>query len=173
MTDATPHAAPKTEADWIAEAVALSATALDRPGTEPFGALVVRDGEVVGRGLNHSRANMAPPSHGETEAIRDACRNLGRLDLSDCALYSSCEPCPLCVAAAGIAGIERIGFALGLGEANAVLSAIPPSIRPTKNAAKLRAMAGRPAGEGPGGFQSPVSGALDILERWAAERARG
>ena len=74
MTDATPHAAPKTEADWIAEAVALSATALDRPGTEPFGALVVRDGEVVGRGLNHSRANMDPTSHGETEAIRDACR---------------------------------------------------------------------------------------------------
>ncbi|MDF2235139.1 nucleoside deaminase [Albimonas sp. CAU 1670] len=157
-----------TPQDWIARAVALSATALERPGTEPFGALVIRDGEVVGRGLNHSLAHLDPTSHGETEAIRDACRRLGTLDLSECEIYSSCEPCPLCLAAIEIAGIRRMGWALGLGEANAALAAVPPQLRRAGDVAALREVAARPAGGRPGVVQAPVEGALAILERWAA-----
>lgn len=160
-----------TDAEWIAQAVALSATALDQPGTEPFGALVVRDGVVVGRGLNHSLAHLDPTSHGETEAIRDACRNLGTLDLSDCAIYSSCEPCPLCLAAMEIAGIRRVGWALGLAEANAALASVPASVRRAGDVAELRRVAAAPAGGRPGVVQAPVDGALAILERWAARLA--
>ncbi|SFH84587.1 nucleoside deaminase [Albimonas pacifica] len=160
-----------SDADWIAQAVALSATALERPGTEPFGALVVRDGQVVGRGLNHSLARLDPTSHGETEAIRDACRRLGTLDLSDCAIYSSCEPCPLCLAAIEIAGIRRVGWALGLAEANAALAAVPPSVRRAGEVAELRRVAAAPAAARPGAVQAEVEGALAILARWAAARA--
>lgn len=157
------------DAEFIAEAVALSAEALARPGTEPFGAVVVRDGVVVGRGLNHARATLDPTSHGETEAIRDACRRLGTLDLSGCEMFSSCEPCALCVAAAELAGIDRIGFALGLEEANAALAAVPQDLRRSGDVALLRAKAGAPAPGAPTG----ADGALDILRAWAAAQGEG
>lgn len=87
------------EEAFMRRAVAISAEALTTPGTEPFGAVVVRDGRIVGEGINRSLQNFDPTSHGETEAIRDACRNLATVDLTGCELYTSCEPCPLCVAA--------------------------------------------------------------------------
>ena len=62
--------------EFMQRALALSAQALDTPGTEPFGAVVVKDGRIVGEGFNHSVAHWDPTSHGETEAIRDACRRL-------------------------------------------------------------------------------------------------
>ena len=85
--------------EFMKRAIALSAQALQTPGTEPFAALVVKDGAVVGEGFNHSVAHFDPTSHGEIEAIRDACRKLQTVDLGGCELYTSCEPCALCAAA--------------------------------------------------------------------------
>ena len=59
---------------FMRRAIDISSVALETPGTEPFGAVVVRDGQIIGEGLNRSLLNHDPTSHGETEAIRDACR---------------------------------------------------------------------------------------------------
>jgi lactoylglutathione lyase len=83
-------------------------------GQFPFAALVAADGgagEVVATGVNTCRRDADPTAHGEIEAIRAACRRLGRLDLSGMAVISSCYPCPMCQAVAGMAGIERVVFA--------------------------------------------------------------
>jgi lactoylglutathione lyase len=83
-------------------------------GQFPFAGLVVADhgaGEVVATGVNTCRRDADPAAHGEVEAIRAACRRLGTLDLSDAIVVSSCHPCPMCQAVAGMTGIERIVFA--------------------------------------------------------------
>ena len=65
----------------------------------PFGSVIVKDGEIVGRGHNRVLVNNDPTCHGEMEAIRDACRNLGTYDLTGCELYTTAEPCPMCLGA--------------------------------------------------------------------------
>ena len=76
----------------------------------PFGAVVVRGDEVIGRGHNSVVTTTDPTAHAEVVAIRDACRRLGRFDLSDCDLYTTCEPCPMCYAAAWWARIRTIYY---------------------------------------------------------------
>ena len=76
----------------------------------PFGACVVRDGEVVGRGSNHVLANNDPTAHAEMMAIRDACKNLGTHDLRGCELYTSCYPCPMCMSAIIWANIKKVYY---------------------------------------------------------------
>lgn len=70
-----------------------------RNGGGPFGAVIVRDGEVVGRGANLVTTSHDPTAHAEIVAIRDAAQRLRDFDLSGCVLYTSCEPCPMCLAA--------------------------------------------------------------------------
>ncbi|HIT44788.1 MAG TPA: nucleoside deaminase [Candidatus Aphodovivens excrementavium] len=65
----------------------------------PFGSVIVKDGEIVGQGHNRVLANNDPTCHGEMEAIRDACQNLGTYDLAGCELYTTAEPCPMCLGA--------------------------------------------------------------------------
>lgn len=65
----------------------------------PFGAVIVKDGEIIGRGNNKVAATQDPTAHAEVVAIRDACKNLGHFQLDDCVLYTSCEPCPMCLGA--------------------------------------------------------------------------
>lgn len=65
----------------------------------PFGALVVKDGQVVGRGRNEVTTSNDPTAHAEIQAIREACRHLETFQLNDCDLYTSCEPCPMCLGA--------------------------------------------------------------------------
>ncbi|MCQ2495554.1 MAG: nucleoside deaminase [Lachnospiraceae bacterium] len=65
----------------------------------PFGSVVVKDGEIVGRGHNRVLLKKDPTCHGEMEAIRDACQKLGSHDLSGCVLYTTAEPCPMCLGA--------------------------------------------------------------------------
>ncbi len=65
----------------------------------PFGALVVRDGEVIATGVNRVTASNDPTAHAEVTAIRSACQRLGTYVLESCDLYTSCEPCPMCLAA--------------------------------------------------------------------------
>jgi guanine deaminase len=76
----------------------------------PFGSLVVRDGEIVGRGFNQVTSTNDPTAHAEVVAIRDACRNLGTFQLEGCTLYASCEPCPMCLGAIYWARPSRIVY---------------------------------------------------------------
>ncbi|WHY67910.1 nucleoside deaminase [Neobacillus sp. SuZ13] len=65
----------------------------------PFGAVVVKDGKIVGVGRNQVTGTNDPTAHAEVQAIRDACRNLNDFQLNDCEIYTSCEPCPMCIGA--------------------------------------------------------------------------
>lgn len=79
-------------------------------GGGPFGAVVVLNGEVVGKGSNQVTNYNDPTAHAEVLAIRNASKNLNRFDLSDCVLYTSCEPCPMCLGAIYWARIPRIFY---------------------------------------------------------------
>ena len=88
---------------WIRDPLAILADGAER-------GIVVKDGQIVGEGLNRSTGNFDPTSHGEVEAIRDACRNLKTLQLTDCDLYTSAEPCSMCVSTMLVAGIARMYY---------------------------------------------------------------
>ncbi|MCB1491576.1 MAG: nucleoside deaminase [Rhodobiaceae bacterium] len=154
--------------DFMRRAIEISAKALDTAGTEPFGAVVVKDGRIVGEGINRSVMNHDPTSHGETEAIRDACRTLGTVDLRGCELYTSCEPCPLCVAAMVIAGISRLYYAANMDQAGAALGGLPEDIRFPIDVGALLSECGKTVGE----RAMPAERALGdeagrILDEWA------
>ena len=74
----------------------------------PVGSVIVRDGKVIGSGYNQAKSGNDPTSHGETEAIRDACRKLGTTDLSGATCYTAMEPCPMCCWALLEAGVNRL-----------------------------------------------------------------
>ena len=80
-------------------------------GGGPFGAVIVRDGEVVATGVNRVTANNDPTAHAEVSAIRAACQKEGSFKLEGCTIYTSCEPCPMCLSAIYWAGLSRICFA--------------------------------------------------------------
>ena len=76
----------------------------------PFGACIVKDGEIIGKGSNHVLENNDPTAHAEVMAIRDACKNIGSYDLSDCEIYTSCYPCPMCLSAIIWANIKKVYY---------------------------------------------------------------
>lgn len=157
------------EERFLRRAIALSAEALQIDGCEPFGAVVVRDGRILGEGINRSRLTCDPTSHGETEAIRDACRNIQGVDLRGCELYSSCEPCALCVAAMEVAGIARLYYAAGLDQSNGVLGDLPEDARFPIDAGRLRIEAGKPlAARAMPARQALADEALEVIRAWAA-----
>ncbi|OWU82977.1 cytosine deaminase [Oceanicola sp. 22II-s10i] len=158
---------------FMRRAIEISAEALTTPGTEPFGAVVVKDGRIVGEGINRSVLNHDPTSHGETEAIRDAARNLGTVDLRGTALYTSCEPCPLCVAAMMIAGVSELYYAADMAQAGAALGDLPESARFPIDVGQMLAQCGLPAPErSMTSAQHLDTPASEILQQWAA-KARG
>ncbi|MBR9766381.1 MAG: nucleoside deaminase [Rhodobacteraceae bacterium] len=158
------------EERFLLRAIEISETALTTPGTEPFGAVVVKDGQIIGEGINRSVANHDPTSHGETEAIRDAARRLGSVDLRGSELYSSCEPCPLCVAAMMIAGIGALYYAADMGRAGEALGQLPESARFPIDVDLLRAEAGLPAAARRMPCAQHHDGAASsVLTRWAAQ----
>ena len=155
---------------FMRRALEISAEALTTPGTEPFGAVVVKDGKIVGEGINRSVMNHDPTSHGETEAIRDAARNLGTVDLRGTALYTSCEPCPLCVAAMLIAGVSELYYAADMAQAGQALGQLPESARFPIDVDHMLAQCGLPApARSMVSAQHSPEDAADILERWAAK----
>lgn len=77
----------------------------------PFGAVVVRDGQIVGEGWNRVTSACDPTAHAEISAIREACRALGTFELRGCEIFTSCEPCPMCLAAIYWARLDRIWYA--------------------------------------------------------------
>lgn len=82
-----------------------------KTGGGPFGAVVVRNGEIVARGSNSVTKLNDPTAHAEVSAIRAACKALGTFSLKGCTIYSSCEPCPMCLSAIYWAGIDKIYYA--------------------------------------------------------------
>ena len=79
-------------------------------GGGPFGAVIVRNGQVIATGVNRVTANNDPTAHAEVSAIRTACAQLGTFHLQDCVIYTSCEPCPMCLSAIYWSGITRIYY---------------------------------------------------------------
>jgi|ERR1700691_2727549 guanine deaminase len=95
----------------MACAIETGRNGLHLKGARPFVALIVLDGEIVGEGRSQQMAVNDPTAHGEIVAIRDACKRLGTIDLSGCELYTTCEPCLLCVSAIWWAKISRMYYA--------------------------------------------------------------
>ena len=100
----------RADADWLSEAVEM-ATRNVAEGGGPFGALIVQDGVELGRGVNRVTRDNDPTAHAEVCAIRSACAAKGDFSLHGATLYTSCEPCPLCLASALWARVDRVLFA--------------------------------------------------------------
>ena len=99
-----------THEQLIGRAIRLSVENVAQGGG-PFGAVVARGGEIVAEGVNRVTALNDPTAHAEVQAIRLAAQRLGRFDLSDCELYASCEPCPMCLGAIYWARLSRLYYA--------------------------------------------------------------
>ena len=81
-------------------------------GSSPFGCVIVdKNGKIIGQGYNHVVLDNDPTAHGEVVAIRNACKNIKSFDLSGCILYTSCEPCPMCLNACKWANIAEVYYA--------------------------------------------------------------
>ena len=99
------------EEEFMREAIKLSLENMQKNAWWPFGAVIVKDGKIVGRGWNQVTSSNDPTAHGEVVAIRDACKNLSTFDLHDCEIYTSCEPCPMCYGAISRARIKKMYYA--------------------------------------------------------------
>ncbi len=102
---------PQDPQQFMQKAVALSFQGQRNGAGGPFGAVVVKDGVVVGQGHNRVTSTNDPTAHAEVVAIRDACQNLNTHQLTGCELYTSCEPCPMCLGAIYWARPDRVYFA--------------------------------------------------------------
>ena len=143
------------------------ATANAHAGEFPFAALVVADdgaGEVIATGVNTCRRDADPAAHGEVEAIRAACRRLGSLALTGAIVVSSCHPCPICQAVAGMTGISRIVYAATRDQAAAGGFGFSPQMEATLDAVdgKMAALE-----------HVDVDGADEPFAAWAAGGASG
>ena len=96
--------------EFLHRAIALATENVVRGAGGPFGAVIVRDGRIVGEGVNTVTAAHDPTAHAEVNTIRAATKALGTFSLAGCALYTSCEPCPMCLAAAYWARIDAIYY---------------------------------------------------------------
>ncbi len=97
--------------EWIALAIRLAAENVEAGRGGPFGAVVVKDGAVVGSGTNRVTSTNDPTAHAEVVAIRAACQALGAFQLHGCDIYSSCEPCPMCLGAIYWARPDQVYYA--------------------------------------------------------------
>ena len=160
------------EERFMRRAIELSRSALTRPGTKPFGGVVVKDGEIVGEGLNHSLEHFDPTSHGEVEAIRDACRRLRTLDLTGAHMYASTEPCALCVAAMVLTGFARLYYAASLDQAARIQAKVKSGPGdPVVDPWALRDEAGSPVDRRRIRSEQKLdAAAVGVLEEWAAQK---
>ena len=97
--------------EFMDVAIDLSDDNFDKSYGGPFGACVVKDGEIIGKGINRVIKNNDPTAHAEIVAIRNACKRIGSHDLSGCELYTSCYPCPMCLSAIIWANIKKVYYA--------------------------------------------------------------
>ncbi|MBC8083575.1 MAG: nucleoside deaminase [Hymenobacter sp.] len=96
--------------DFMREAIRLSIEQMRAGHGGPFGAVVVQDGRIIARGFNQVTSTLDPTCHAEVDAIRKACTALGTFQLTDCDLYTSCEPCPMCLGAIYWARPRRVFY---------------------------------------------------------------
>jgi guanine deaminase len=96
---------------FMRRAIELARSGMDGGAGGPFGCIVVKDGKIVGEGNNQVTSTNDPTAHAEVVAIREACRNLGTFQLEGCEIYTSCEPCPMCLGAIYWARPAAIYFA--------------------------------------------------------------
>ena len=96
---------------FMQQAIELSATGIETNQGGPFGCVIVKGDEIVGRGNNQVTSTKDPTAHAEVVAIRDACKNLNTFQLCDCEIYTSCEPCPMCMGAIYWARPKKVYFA--------------------------------------------------------------
>ncbi len=96
---------------YMLKAINLAMSNVDAGKGGPFGAVIVKDGEIVGTGSNLVSDTNDPTAHAEIVAIREATKNLGTFDLSGCEIYSSCEPCPMCLGAIYWAHLDKLYYA--------------------------------------------------------------
>ena len=96
--------------DYMKEALKEAYCGIKEKEGGPFGSVVVKDGSIVGRGHNRVLLKKDPTCHGEMEAIRDACKNLNTHDLSGCELYTTAEPCPMCLGGILWANIKKVYY---------------------------------------------------------------
>ena len=97
--------------EYMNKAIELSRENLDKKFGGPFGAIIVKNGKIVGKGINRVIKDNDPSAHAEIVAIRDACKNLNTLDLTGCILYTSCYPCPMCLSATIWSNIKSVYYA--------------------------------------------------------------
>ena len=101
------------------EAISLASESV-KNGGGPFGAVIVKDGKIIAARSNSVTIDNDPTAHAEVNAIRDAARKLGTFDLSGCTVYTSCEPCPMCLGAIYWAHIDRIFYGNNRADAAAI-----------------------------------------------------
>lgn len=94
---------------FMRKAIALSVDNI-KNGGGPFGAVIVKDGKIVATGVNRVAANTDPTAHAEVNAIREASKKLGTFDLAGCEIYTSCEPCPMCLGAVYWAHLDKMYY---------------------------------------------------------------
>ncbi|MEM9447814.1 MAG: nucleoside deaminase [Cyanobacteria bacterium P01_E01_bin.6] len=102
---------PQPNSKFMQEAIALSLDAIRTGKGGPYGAVVVKDGSVIGRGMNEVTSMNDPTAHAEMTAIRQACDMIQSWQLPGCELYTSCEPCPMCMGAIYWARLDRVYYA--------------------------------------------------------------
>ncbi len=107
------------DAKYMQMAIDLSVENVDNGGG-PFGAVIVRDGEILATGVNRVVPDNDPTAHAEVSAIRHACRDLQTFKIEGCTIYSSCEPCPMCLSAIYWAGIKRLCYGNTKADAKAI-----------------------------------------------------
>lgn len=100
-----------TDEQFMREAIEQALKGLRNNEGGPFGAIVVKNGKIVGRGNNRVTSTNDPTAHAEVVAIRDACKNLGTFQLDGCTIYTSCEPCPMCLGAIYWARPSKVYYA--------------------------------------------------------------
>ncbi len=100
-----------THTDYLLEAIALAEENINKAGGGPFGAVIVKGEEIIARAANSVTTSNDPTAHAEVNAIRQACKALDTFDLSDCILYASCEPCPMCLSAIYWSRITEVYYA--------------------------------------------------------------
>ncbi len=93
------------------QAIELALSNVDKNNGGPFGAVVVKDGVIIGKGANLVTSSNDPTAHAEIVAIREAAQNIGSFELQDCEIYTSCEPCPMCLGAIYWARIGKLYYA--------------------------------------------------------------
>lgn len=145
--------------EFMRLAARLSSENIDNGGG-PFGAVIVKDGEIISTGVNRVTTDNDPTAHAEVNAIRSACRKLGTFQLQGCTVYSSCEPCPMCLSALYWAGVRKIYYGNTKEDAEAINFSDKFIYEEIERKPEDRKMPG---------IRIADSGAIDAFEKWAAK----